>query len=158
MIAMATAHQDSKLTIWFHVPVLGLDPATGEEFVSSRHFVVASQVVQHSDLTEFIDRFGEVVASWKTRDVDHWTWFIDVSSETPPVAEKVVANTSGVGSKEWLAKIKLAHPRAYEPWPPDEDMQLRKEFSDGMAQEEIAKIHQRRKGAISSRLKKLELI
>jgi len=158
MIDMNSTRQDSKLTIWFHVPVLGVDPATGEEFVSSRHFVFASQVLQHSDLTEFVDRSGEVVASWRTRDVEHWTWFIDVESETPAAAKKVEANKSGVGSKEWLAKIKLEHPRAYEPWLIEEDAQLRKELQEGMPVAKIAESHQRRKGAISSRLKKLNLI
>lgn len=45
-----------------------------------------------------------------------------------------------------------------KPWTDDEEKQLRKEFSDGRTTAEIAAIHKRSRGAVISRLKKLELL
>jgi len=47
---------------------------------------------------------------------------------------------------------------AYEPWLPQEDEQLRKEFGQKMPLKLVAEKHQRMKGAIKSRLKKIGLI
>ncbi|MFA5247321.1 MAG: AAA family ATPase [Candidatus Micrarchaeia archaeon] len=47
---------------------------------------------------------------------------------------------------------------AYEPWLPKEDEQLRKEFGQKMPLKLVAETHQRMKGAIKSRLKKIGLI
>ena len=59
------------------------------------------------------------------------------------------------GSKEWLAMIKEKHPRAYESWDADEDELLKKRVTDGMTLKDIAFAHNRRLGAIRSRIKKL---
>lgn len=46
--------------------------------------------------------------------------------------------------------------RAYQPWSDEEDERLRREFDAGVTIEQMAKVHERNSGAISSRLKKLE--
>ncbi len=56
-----------------------------------------------------------------------------------------------------LGEIRKKDPRAYESWTPDEDCELSKYFKEGFSVSEIAKKHQRRTGAIRSRLKKLGL-
>ncbi|MFH2050517.1 MAG: DUF433 domain-containing protein [bacterium] len=57
-----------------------------------------------------------------------------------------------------LTEIRKIHPRAYESWSPNEDNQLVDLFKRGHRIKEIASQLQRQEGAISSRLKKLELI
>jgi hypothetical protein len=57
-----------------------------------------------------------------------------------------------------LEDIKKIHPRAYDPWMPEEDDALVKEFKQGIPISELARIHQRKIGAIEARLAKLGLI
>ena len=57
-----------------------------------------------------------------------------------------------------LTEIRKKYPRAYEAWATSEDNQLVDLFKRGHRIKEIAKQLQRQDGAISSRLKKLELI
>lgn len=54
-------------------------------------------------------------------------------------------------------KIREEHPKAYTKWTAEEDEKLKKLFHRGVQIREIAEIFGRKKGAISSRLKKLEL-
>ena len=56
-----------------------------------------------------------------------------------------------------MAEIRQDHPRAYEPWKADEDEKLRQLFHAGATVKEIAATLQRQRGAISSRLAKLNL-
>jgi len=57
-----------------------------------------------------------------------------------------------------LTEIRKEYPRAYEAWATNEDNQLADLFRRGHGIKEIAKQLQRQEGAITSRLKKLELI
>jgi hypothetical protein len=57
-----------------------------------------------------------------------------------------------------LGEIRKKDLRAYESWGPDEDQELSKYFKEGLSVSQLAKKHQRRTGAIRSRLKKLELV
>src|SRR5579883_685865 len=56
-----------------------------------------------------------------------------------------------------LTEIRQDHPRAYEPWPSEDDNQLRQLFHAGASQEQMSKALQRQSGAIRSRLVKLHL-
>ena len=55
-------------------------------------------------------------------------------------------------------KIRQVFPKAYKKWTKDEDNELIGEYKKGMKIKEIAETHQRKKGAIHSRLKKLGLV
>jgi hypothetical protein len=57
-----------------------------------------------------------------------------------------------------LSEIRKKHLRAYESWTDDEDSELSKYYKEGLSVSLLAKKHQRRNGAIRSRLKKLGLI
>ena len=57
-----------------------------------------------------------------------------------------------------LEEIKKNYPRAYENWTEKEDNQIITQYEQGKTIPQIAIIHQRRTGAIRSRLKKLGLI
>jgi DNA-binding NarL/FixJ family response regulator len=59
---------------------------------------------------------------------------------------------------ERMDKIRKTHPRAYEPWLPEEDRRLTYLFKAGTSINELAARFQRQPGAIRSRLQKLNLI
>jgi DNA helicase-2/ATP-dependent DNA helicase PcrA len=61
------------------------------------------------------------------------------------------------GSVEWRTKVQSENPKAYEPWSVEEDESLKIEYSKGWSVARLAETHQRRPGAIRSRLKKLGL-
>ena len=52
---------------------------------------------------------------------------------------------------------RLLEGRAYQPWSDDEDGRLRYEADAGLTVNQMAKLHERNRGAINSRLKKLEI-
>jgi hypothetical protein len=54
--------------------------------------------------------------------------------------------------------VRRSHPRAYEKWTTEEDEALVKRYNDGGSIPELVKIHQRKLGAIRSRLEKLGLL
>lgn len=58
---------------------------------------------------------------------------------------------------QYIQSIRQTHPRAYEKWSEEEDESLQEKYSEGMNVTELAKYFQRQKGAIRSRLKKLNL-
>jgi ribosomal protein L32E len=59
--------------------------------------------------------------------------------------------------KKPLEKIREKHPKAYMPWTTKEDEELKKLFHKGVQMREISEKFGRKRGAISSRLKKLGL-
>ncbi|WP_113698814.1 SANT/Myb-like DNA-binding domain-containing protein [Nonomuraea lactucae] len=60
-----------------------------------------------------------------------------------------------VGKGPTLEQLRQKHPRAYEPWTPDEEQQLIDLYTSGSKPAAIAKQLQRQSGAIRSRLRKL---
>lgn len=56
-----------------------------------------------------------------------------------------------------LDDIREQHPQAYLPWLPEDDEKLEALFCEGKTVKELANIFQRKEGAITSRIKKLEL-
>lgn len=56
-----------------------------------------------------------------------------------------------------VEKIRETHKQAYLPWTPEDDSKLELLFCDGKKIKELAQIFGRNDGAISSRIKKLEL-
>lgn len=60
--------------------------------------------------------------------------------------------------KHTLDVIRIKHPRAYESWTLAEDSELERGYREGSPVSILAQTHQRQKGAIRSRLKKLGLL
>ena len=61
------------------------------------------------------------------------------------------------GTVEWRAVVDEMYPMAYQRWPEWEDELLRTEFRRGDSVRDIATAHERRPGAIYSRIRKLGL-
>lgn len=57
-----------------------------------------------------------------------------------------------------VEEIRLDYPKAYEKWTPEEDRVLTERYKEGVTVHQLAKMHQRKSGAIRSRLKKLGLL
>jgi len=57
-----------------------------------------------------------------------------------------------------VGEIRLDHPRAYERWTLEEDNSLTDRYKSGATVSQLANMHQRKPGAIRSRLKKLNLL
>jgi len=70
--------------------------------------------------------------------------------------EKLTDPESGKESYT-LDDIREQHPQAYLPWSTEDDEKLEALFCEGKTVKELANIFQRKAGAISSRIKKLEL-
>ena len=56
-------------------------------------------------------------------------------------------------SGSYVDQVRKSHPRAYEPWSPDEDEQLNSLYESGQSTGEIASTLERQPSAIRSRLK-----
>jgi len=56
-----------------------------------------------------------------------------------------------------LDDIREEHPQAYRPWSAEDDGKLEALFCEGKTVKELASIFERKEGAITSRIKKLEL-
>ncbi len=64
----------------------------------------------------------------------------------------------GVKTKAYnLDEIRQKYPKAYERWTPDEDMQLRAKYQEGIGIDDLASYFERQPSAIRSRLAKLGL-
>ncbi len=135
---------NSKLSVWFYTPVHGADQATGDDFISTRHVVLAFRVSQDLKVATFFGDTGEVVAKWPTDQIERLVW-TELESELQ------------VGSVAWRQKMQADFPSAYEPWLTEEDVQLRAEVHQGMEVSNMASANGRGEGAIRSRLLKLGL-
>lgn len=127
-----------------------IDPDNSEVVLSNRHSLAARLVQQDALETTVVDDQGEVVGSWPTHLVERISWVHHAGNE-PAASDE----PPSVGSKEWLERVKLAHPNAYQSWTEAEDAQLREEFAAGLSVSEVADIHQRRPSAIEARQKRL---
>jgi len=148
--------ETDALVVWLRDPQSGTDPETGEIFRSNRHIVFASKVVQDSKLTTFHDDDGVIYAEWATADIRSIEWRktgLSVQHEA-----SLPERGAAVGSVEWRESIKKRYPRAYLPWSPEEDDNLRAEYSKGQTVGEMCSNHQRQPGGIRSRLVKLGLV
>jgi hypothetical protein len=92
-------------------------------------------------------------------------YFCEISDEpTPPVSEPIPRMTFELSSKNReqnkaysIAEIRQRHPRAYQKWTDVEDSELSNSYQDGLSTFQLAERHQRKQGAIRSRLRKLGL-
>lgn len=141
--------------------------------VSNRHVVHAARLLQDAATSTFVDSNGEVVATYPTSLV------IDVEWDTVPEAQSQAPQSAAtttryhslldqypdeselkklpVGSEEWREMLSQLFPMAYQPWTSEEEDQLREECAAGLSHREIALIHGRRIGGITSRIAHLEI-
>ena len=75
--------------------------------------------------------------------------------KNPPVSETKIENSV---NKTPFEKIRNEYPNAYQPWEKTQDFKLRELFEKGLSVAELARVFGRNRGAIRSRLAKLELI
>jgi DNA-directed RNA polymerase specialized sigma24 family protein len=69
------------------------------------------------------------------------------------------APVSGEIAKSYTVEaVRRSYPRAYEKWTAEEDEALLRKYSSGVSIPELAEMHQRKQGAIRSRLEKLGLV
>ncbi len=71
--------------------------------------------------------------------------------------EKKEQKKKGKSAEKSSEKIREEYPKAYAKWTVEEDEQLKKLFHKGVQIHEMTEVFGRKRGAISSRLKKLEL-
>jgi len=135
----------------FNDPVPGVDPIDGSSFNADRHRLDATRVVQDASTTVFTDCDGVIVAEWPTSTITSIVW------PSAPPAVRSSSDKPKTGSAEWLADIKLKHPNAYASWTIEEDARLAESFRRGTSISELARLHGRRQGAITSRIQRLEL-
>jgi len=62
------------------------------------------------------------------------------------------------GKIENITEVRKEFPQAFQPWTEEEEKQLTRLFHEGKSLAQIARIHQRKRGAIRTRLKKLGLV
>jgi len=91
-------------------------------------------MVFEEDMKNFVDSLRKTLAKFK-------------EIQTPQSVEK----------KYSVEKIRETHQQAYRPWTKEDDDKLEWLFCEGKKTKELALIFERNEGAISSRIKKLEL-
>jgi predicted amidophosphoribosyltransferase len=69
-----------------------------------------------------------------------------------------LADSEPVAKTYTVKLIRQMHPVAYEKWSVKEDLELTETFHQGLTINQLAEKHQRKEGAIRSRLQKLNLI
>ena len=92
-------------------------------------------------------------------------YFCEIPNEPPPPVSKPIQhaeieppfNCKEIKKAYNVAEIREKYPRAYEKWTDVEDLELSKNYQEGLSISELAERHQRKRGAIHSRLKKLGL-
>lgn len=84
----------------------------------------------------------------------------DTNNESKTVSTEPISAESNQGPKEksyTLEEVRLKHKRAYMPWTDELDLELTIMYVEGKTLKEMAEHFGRTRGAISSRIKKLDL-
>ncbi len=104
---------------------------------------------EHPAIDQAIDDSGTVVGFW-IKDVSKLAkfGFLNVRIES----------TTGSDKAYNVNEIRKEHPSAYAKWTSDEDQQLAEKFKAGASISVLARSHNRKEGAIRSRLQKLGLM
>ena len=139
---------DDQICVEFTEPVEGIDPTDSEPITSNRHRIRAMSIQMDREFTTFIGDGGEIMAIWPTDTISKITW---VNGPDPLNVDMAVG---GTGRPSELSRGGIAGSR----WTPEEEEQLRREFGEKLTVAEIARRHQRSRGAIQNRLVKLDLI
>jgi predicted amidophosphoribosyltransferase len=82
----------------------------------------------------------------------------DAKVSVNPSARQIFDNQKVASKAYSVEEIRKKHQRAYEKWSPLEDEMLTSGYQKGLTISELAQKHQRKEGAIRSRLIKLGLI
>ena len=103
----------------------------------------------HPAIDQAVDDTGSLVGFW-IKDISKLA-----NSGSLEVHLESRAATGGAYS---VTEIRKEHPNAYAKWTPIEDHHLAEAFKSGVTISTLAKSHNRKEGAIRSRLQKLGLI
>ena len=82
---------------------------------------------------------------------------VEEPEETPVVAVKSALPGSASERAYSADEVRMEYQQAYQPWTPERDAELRMMYEEGVNTKDLAKHFGRTKGAIRSRIKKLEL-
>lgn len=83
--------------------------------------------------------------------------FVEVLKKTLTKFKELKEPKQAEGKAYSVGKIRETHKQAYMPWTTEDDSKLELLFCEGKKVKELAQIFGRNEGAISSRIKKLEL-
>ena len=83
--------------------------------------------------------------------------FVDTLRKTLAKFKEVKAYEPTDGKAYSVEKVRQLHKQAYAPWTAEDDSKLELLFCEGKKPKELAQIFGRKEGAITSRIKKLEL-
>ena len=110
------------------------------------------------------DLYLKISESKKTQDgFDHFRIMVfeenlkDFATAFKKAIEKFKSLKKQKDKTYSVEKIRETHKKAYLHWTQEDDNKLKTLFYEGKKVEELAKIFERKKGAVSSRIKKLEL-
>jgi hypothetical protein len=117
--------------------VSGIDPRTGHELVGDQRSVNASQLIQNTEVTLFVDSEGEVLEEWPTELILKTEW--EKSQPESPSFWSV-----------FRANRLEHHPRAWRRWTEDQD--LKNQYDNGLSIVEIAALHERSASAVTAHL------
>jgi hypothetical protein len=160
---------DERVAVWLSKAMPCEAAQSRRLLISNRHVLEASRLLQDATTSNFVDRNGEIVATYPTPLIIDVEW-LATTEQRDDLSTRTVASAGrfgepgeldlkdlAPGSVEWREAVSEIYPRAYKPWTFQEDEDLRREYADGLTIREIALRHERREGGISSRIKHLEL-
>jgi hypothetical protein len=103
---------------------------------------------EHPSIDQSIDKSGAVVGFW-IKDISKLSkfGFLNVRLESLAVSDKAYD----------VNEIRKVHPNAYAKWSAEEDQRLTSAYKAGESVASLAISHNRNRGAITSRLRKLGL-
>jgi len=116
---------------------------------------------------------GKILAAFEIRTKKRGLYVVTTRKDQKKLKnliaeEKFIVNVSKISGKAYFHRltekpakkytfkeVRRIHPRAYKEWTEDEDHKLLAQYKMGISISELAKTHQRKTGAIRSRLAKL---
>lgn len=149
------SYEEAKENLWQLTQ--GVNPLSGEPLneIEDKSLILISRslnIFMNADKTSEED-FKQVLIE-QTQEENPKTSLISKSEEEEEEEESAI-NTS---HKNYIEKIRVTHPNAYNPWDMEEDSMLKHLYNKNYKVIEIAEKLKRQPGAIRSRLKKNGLL
>jgi Holliday junction resolvase len=130
----------------------------GNIFYAQRISELEIQESDYYQLSNF-ERFQDIFTRVQSEDISYYK-DIALQNMKSTRAMKSSPFYKNVEQKKTynVAEIRLSDARAYKKWTDAEDLELSNNYREGFSTSQLAERHKRRRGAISSRLRKLGLI
>jgi hypothetical protein len=160
-VKMRTANQENKIRFDFYRiarykefyddAILVLVVNTGDIFYAQKIEALDSSRQYYNVTTEF-QKFEVFFDRVEEDDLSHFR------NKALEIMCNGKLSIKGNNKSNSSSKMRERYPMAYEKWTAKEDNRLINEFRNGLSKSEIAVAHQRKEGAITSRLKMLGMI